>query len=58
MLFRSEGFVDACLVLQLWMLGLDALEFDGDLFAGDDVGACIERQSCPLFGQVDANLPR
>ena len=38
----GEGFVDAGFVLQLRVLGLDALEFDGDLFAGDDVGACGE----------------
>ena len=38
----GEGLVDASLVLQLRVLGLDALEFDGDLFAGDDVSACSE----------------
>lgn len=35
----SKGLVDACLVLQLWVLGLDRLELDGDLLAGDDVSA-------------------
>ena len=34
-----KGFVDAGLVLQLRMLGLDALELDGNLLSGDDVGA-------------------
>ena len=36
----GERLVDAGLVLQLRVLGLDALEFDGDLFTRDDVGAC------------------
>lgn len=36
----SEGFVDAGLILQLRVLGLDGLKLDGDLLAGDDVGAC------------------
>ena len=36
------------------MLGLDALELDGDLLTGDDVGAC-RRQLCwrvPRSGQL------
>ena len=36
----GKGFVDAGFVLQLGMLGLDALELDGDFLAGDDVSAC------------------
>jgi hypothetical protein len=35
----SEGLVDAGLILKLRVLGLDALELDGNLFTGDDVGA-------------------
>jgi hypothetical protein len=35
----SEGFVDACFIFELGMLGFDALELDGDFLAGDDVGA-------------------
>lgn len=35
----GEGLVDTGLVLQLRVLGLNALELDSDLFAGDDVGA-------------------
>jgi hypothetical protein len=37
----GEGLVDAGLVLELRVLGLDALELDGDLLTGDDVGACV-----------------
>jgi hypothetical protein len=36
----SERLVDAGLIFELGMLGLDALELDGDFLAGDDVGAC------------------
>jgi hypothetical protein len=39
----SEGLVDASLILELWVLGLDGLKLDGNLLAGDDVGACSER---------------
>jgi hypothetical protein len=35
----SEGLVDASFIFELRMLGLDALELDGDLLTGDDVGA-------------------
>lgn len=35
----GEGLVDASLILELRVLGLDALELDGNLLAGDDVGA-------------------
>lgn len=35
-----EGLVDAGLILQLRVLGLDRLKLDGNLLAGDDVGAC------------------
>lgn len=38
----GEGLVDTGLVLQLRVLGLDALELDGDLLAGDDVGAQVD----------------
>jgi hypothetical protein len=36
----SEGLVDAGFIFELRVLGLDALELDGDLLTGDDVGAC------------------
>jgi hypothetical protein len=36
----SEGLVDAGFIFKLRVLGLDALELDGDLLTGDDVGAC------------------
>lgn len=35
----SEGLVDSGLILELGVLGLDALELDGDLLSGDNVGA-------------------
>ena len=35
----SEGFVDACLIFELRMFGLDTFEFDGNLLARNDVGA-------------------
>lgn len=38
----GEGFVDAGLVFELRVLGLDGLKLDGDLLTGDDVGACSE----------------
>lgn len=38
----SKGFVDAGFILELWVLGLDALELDGNLFTGDDVGSEID----------------
>lgn len=37
----SEGLVDTSLIFKLGVLGLDALELDGDLFSGDDVGAQV-----------------
>ena len=37
----SEGLVDTGFIFELRMLGLDALELDGNLLSGDDVGACI-----------------
>jgi hypothetical protein len=41
----SEGLVDASLVFQLRVLGLDALELDGNLLTRNDVGAC----TCQLW---------
>lgn len=35
----GERLVDAGLILELWVLGLDGLKLDGDLLAGDDIGA-------------------
>lgn len=40
----GERLVDASLIFQLGVLGLDALELDGDFLTGDDVGTCT-RQS-------------
>ena len=36
----GERLVDAGFILELGVLGLDALQLDGDLLARDDVGAC------------------
>ena len=36
----SERLVDAGLILELRVLGLDGLKLDGDFLAGDDVCAC------------------
>ena len=36
----SKRLVDAGLILELRVLGLDRLKLDGNLLAGDDVGAC------------------
>jgi hypothetical protein len=41
----GEGLVDAGLILKLGVLGLDALELDGDLLTGDDVGTCRRQLS-------------
>ena len=38
----SERLVDAGLILELRVLGLDGLKLDGNLLAGDDVGAWSE----------------
>ena len=38
----SERLVDAGLILELRVLGLDGLKLDGNLLAGDDVGAWCE----------------
>ena len=38
----SEGFVDTGLIFELWVLGLDALELDGDFLAGNDVGSEVD----------------
>ena len=37
----GEGLVDTGLVFQLGVLGLNALELDGNLLAGDNIGALI-----------------
>lgn len=34
----SKGLVDTGLIFELWMLGLDALEFDSNLLSGNDIG--------------------
>ena len=33
----GQGLVDACLIFKLGMLCLDALQFDSNLFTGNDV---------------------
>lgn len=38
----GEGLVDLGLVLELGMLGLDALELDGDFLSRDDVDSEID----------------
>lgn len=38
----SESLVDLCFILELRVLGFDALELDGDFFAGDDVDAEVD----------------
>lgn len=38
----GQGLVDTSLIFELGVLGLDALELDGNLLAGDDVGAEID----------------
>jgi hypothetical protein len=38
----SEGLVDLGLILELRVLGLDALKLDGNFFAGDDVHTEID----------------
>jgi hypothetical protein len=58
----SEGLVDASLILKLRVLGLDALELDGDFFARDDVGACGGIVSDWIAGRTGVqerkNIPR
>lgn len=38
----GEGLVDTSLIFKLGVLGLDALELDGNLFSGDDVGTEVD----------------
>lgn len=38
----GKGLVDSGFILELWVLRFDALELDGDLFAGDDICAFID----------------
>ena len=38
----SERLVDASLILELWVLGLDRLELDGNLLSGDDIGTEVD----------------
>lgn len=38
----GEGLVDTCLIFELGVLGLDALELDGNLFSRDDVSAQVD----------------
>ena len=54
----SQRLVHASLIFELRVLGLDALELDGNLFAGDDVGAYAKReQAVKIIGRV-AIIPR
>ena len=54
----GKGFVDAGFVLQLRVLGFNALELDGDLLSGDDVSACDARQSWRSWGLSAVDIPR
>lgn len=38
----SKGLVDAGLIFELGVFGLDRLKLDGNLFTGDDVGAQVD----------------
>jgi hypothetical protein len=38
----SEGLVDTSLIFELWVLGLDALELDGNLLTRYDVGSEVD----------------
>ena len=38
----GKGLVDASLIFELGVLGLDALELDGNLLARDDVGSEVD----------------
>ena len=38
----GERLVDASLILELWVLGLDALKLDGNLLSRDDVGSEVD----------------
>jgi hypothetical protein len=48
----GERLVDAGFILELGVLGLDALELDGDLLARDDVGACVWLAATRLAGSA------
>jgi hypothetical protein len=38
----SKGLVDTGFILELWMLGLDTLKLDSNLFTGDNVGSEVD----------------
>jgi hypothetical protein len=52
----SKGLVDASFILELRMLCFDALELDGDLLTGDDVGAYT--RSAMVRPTTCSNVPR
>jgi hypothetical protein len=54
----GERLVDASLIFELRVLGLDALKLDGDLFTGNDVGACILVSSRTKTMELSIHLPR
>jgi hypothetical protein len=57
----GERLVDAGLIFKLWVLGLDALELDGNLFAGDDVGAfkaSVERVVSEMESHTEVDIAK
>lgn len=54
----GKRFVNAGFILQLGMLGLDALKLDGNLLAGDDVGACLRVSSASEYETHWGGIPR
>jgi hypothetical protein len=53
----GKGLVDASLILELGVLGLDALELDSNLLTRDDVSACA--RLAQVRGQgVASHVPR
>jgi hypothetical protein len=54
----GKRLVDASLIFELRVLGLDALKLDGDLFTRNDVGACILVSSRTGTMELSIHLPR
>ena len=57
----SKGFVNACLIFELGMLGFDALELDGDLFSRDNVGAfdlLVNARYVNCEALTEVNIPK
>ncbi len=53
-----QRFVDTGFIFQLRVLGLDALQFDGNFFAGDDVGAWIDTSASSKCENASSHLNR